>query len=96
MSDKKSKQSLPKPQNTLKIYEQGQSPEMVNMKDAFVALSLSIMRETFMSSDTKYFIFLRMKGNLEEMGYDEKSIQIFLQAVDKARANHTTANNFMG
>ena len=95
MSGKKNK-VLPKPQDTLKIYEQGQSPDMVNMKDAFVALSLSLMREMFLSSDTKYFIFLGMKHNLEEMGYDAKSIKTFLEAVDKARANHTTVNNFMG
>ena len=79
------------------INQDGKNPnEPVSAANAFVALSVALMQEYFMSSDTKYFIFLGMKRNLEKLGYSAESIEEFLEAVDKARAAFTRTNGFMG
>ncbi len=72
------------------------SNEAVSAPNAFVALSLGIMQEHFMSGDTKYFLFLNMGHNLEKMGYSKEAINDFFKLVDKARAAFTTRNDFMG
>lgn len=51
------------------------------MRDCFVALTMSIMGEYFISGDTKYFIFHGMIGNLEKMWYSTDGIEKFKDIV---------------
>lgn len=66
------------------------------MRDCFVALTMSIMGEYFISGDTKYFIFHGMIGNLEKMGYSTDEIEKFKDIVNKLLATFHKKNDFMG
>jgi hypothetical protein len=66
------------------------------MADCFKALALSILGEFFMSSDTKYFIFMGMLNNLEKVGYTEEQIDIIRERTNRIIQTYHTKNDFMG
>jgi hypothetical protein len=66
------------------------------MRDCFVALTMAIMNEFFMSGDTKMMIFYGMISNLEKMGYSPDEIEKFKVAINKLLATFHKKNSFMG
>lgn len=66
------------------------------MRDAFMALSVSIFQEFFLSSDTKFFLFNGMKVNLQEMGYSDEEMKDFVDAFNEAVKQFNQKNSFMG
>jgi hypothetical protein len=82
-------------QSTINAFNQSDLPEGA-IRDCFVALTMSIMGEFFMSSDTKYFIILGMISNLEAMGYSPEDIDKFKICMDKILKTFHKPNDFMG
>ncbi len=66
------------------------------MADCFVALTLSMLEQYFMSSDLKYFIIHDMYSNLKERGYTEEQLDKVKIAMHNIVAKYNTRNNFMG
>lgn len=66
------------------------------LKDAFAALSLSLLGEFFVSGDTKQMIFYGMMGNLEKMGYSEEDLNAFKKGMNEAYQKFHKPNGFMG
>jgi len=67
------------------------------MSDAFIALSLSLLQESFMSSDTKLFILQNMLDNLKQTGkYTEKEMDNFKDCMNQVIKMFMTTNSFMG
>lgn len=79
----------------LHTFRECKIPDMM-CKDAFIALSVSLLQEFFMSGDTKYMIFQGMLSNLEKMGYSQKDMEKFRKAVNESFEKFHTANSFMG
>lgn len=65
-------------------------------KDAFAALTISILKEFMMSSDSKYFLFQGMLYNLEKMGYTKEEMENFTSCMDVAFKKFHKPNDFMG
>lgn len=66
------------------------------MKDAFIALTTALMKEFFVSSTSKYFIFEGMLSNLEKMGYSEEMMNKFKERLKIVLDSHMETNDFMG
>jgi hypothetical protein len=67
------------------------------MKDAFIALTLSLLGEFFLSGDTKMVVLQGMLGNLKDTGrYTEKEIDDFRECMNKVIKMFMTKNDFMG
>ena len=66
------------------------------MRDAFTALSLSILRDNMITSDTKYFIFQGMMENLKKMGCPQDKGEVFRNAMNEAIKKFSITSDFMG
>jgi hypothetical protein len=66
------------------------------IKDAFAALTLSILHDMWLSTDTKQMIFYGMIGNLEQMNHSEEDMVKFKAAVNTAFKTFHKPNDFMG
>lgn len=66
------------------------------MADCFVAMTLSMLQQHFMSSDLKYFIVEGMYSNLKEKGYTEEELDKVKIAMRNIVAKYNTQNDFMG
>lgn len=66
------------------------------IKDAFAALTLSILHEMWLSTDTKQMIFSDMVRNLEKMNYSAEDMDKFKSAVNEAFQKFHKPNDFMG
>lgn len=66
------------------------------MRDCFVALSMALMNEWMMSSDTKAIILLGMISNLEKMGYPDEDVDKFRLIMVKLMETFHKQNSFMG
>lgn len=84
-----------KKQDNLSPFTEEQIPDAM-MRDAFIALSLSVLRDGWISSDTKYFIFDGMMKNLEGAGYSVEQREQFRTAMNIAAQRFSVTNNFMG
>lgn len=84
------------PQNTLAPpFEEGVISDEL-MRDAFTALSLSVLRDFMISSDTKYFIFEGMMSNLRKMNHPPEEIEAFRNGMNVAIAKFSRTSSFMG
>lgn len=81
-------------ENAIEVF-MGNLPEKI-IKDAFVSLALSVLKEPMMTSDTKFFIFNGMFSNLKKMGYSDEDIEKFGAGIEKAKKAFMTVNSFMG
>jgi DNA-directed RNA polymerase specialized sigma54-like protein len=61
-----------------------------------IQLVLLILREPFISSDTKALIFISMINNLEQKGYSEEQIRKVKESTQKIMNTFMTKNEFMG
>ena len=64
--------------------------------DAFMVVTLSMLKEPFLSSDCKQLILYRAIGMLEELGYSEEDIDVFREKLNEVIKHQMTVNNFMG
>ena len=66
------------------------------MRNAFIALALSILRDGMISSDCKYFIFQGMLNNLKDMGCPQDKGEVFRNAMNEAIKKFSVTSDFMG
>jgi len=64
--------------------------------DAFMCLTLALLRESWMSSDIKVLIFHGMRHNMKELGYSEDEMEDFNEALAKVTEKLLVKNSFMG
>jgi len=64
--------------------------------DAFMVVTLSMLQETFMSSDCKQLILYKAIGMLEDLGYSEKDIDVFREKLNEVIKHSMHVNSFMG
>lgn len=81
---------IPREENGDRIISEGV------MADCFVAITLSMLQQHFMSSDLKYFIIHDMYSNLKERGYTEEELDRVKIAMHNIVAQYNTRNDFMG
>ncbi len=68
----------------------------INPTHAYISLFMSMMDQFMMSSDTKYFILLDAKSKLEEFGYSEEDVNIFMKKILDITKENIKINDFMG
>lgn len=62
----------------------------------YVTLMLSLLKEPFVSSISKYFIISNSYEYLKEIGYSEEQMEIYKQRVSKIIKENIEINSFMG
>ena len=88
----------------LKLVEQGveQESDLKGlgpdiMKDCFVALTVIMLKEPFMSSEIKHIILLNTVSFVRKTGkYSEEQILQLAGAFDEIKKTYMTTNSFMG
>lgn len=72
---------------------EGVSPQM--MQDGFATLLVTMLREPFLSGDSKYLI---ITGMLDKLGakYSPVEIEEFKEGVKRVAAAYNNVNDFMG
>ena len=88
------------PEIDQKKYEIGpQGEENISdqvFQDCFIALTLSMLQQSLLSSDHKFFIIQGMYENLKEKGYNEKQMEWIENAMKKIVSRFNIKNDFVG
>lgn len=63
---------------------------------AYISLTLSLLKEPFVSSDAKYLIIQSSFGYLRDMGYSEQEIEIYVTKLREVVKTNIEVNSFMG
>ena len=66
------------------------------MSDCFVSMSVSLLTQFFLSSDSKYLIIQGMYTNLRIMGYTEDEVKVIQNGMIEIADKLHIKNDFMG
>lgn len=84
--------------NDTDLIEEQENPAGTDkmLADCFKALMMSIIGDSFMSSDAKYFIFTGMLTNLKQAGYSAEQIEAIREKMNIIIQRYNKKNDFMG
>ena len=68
----------------------------VEPADAFMSMLVAMLKEPFMSGDTKQIVIMGSRGILEARGYTEDELDDYFKRVAKAVDTFHKPNGFMG